>query len=240
MAQAEAAANADHAELARFDAVAARWWDRDGPMRALHDLNPARLAYIAARCPMRGARVLDVGCGGGILSEALAVAGSEVSAIDLAAEALLAARLHAAESGLAIDYQQRSVESLAEEAAGRFDLVCCMEMLEHVPDPGAILAACARLLKPGGWLMLSTLNRHPKAFALGIVAAEYLLGLLPRGTHRYDRFIKPSELRRCLRGLGLEGIEFSGLHYDPIGRQARQGEDLSVNYLAAARKPGLS
>ena len=176
--------NVDSQEVARFNEVAARWWDADGPFRPLHELNPERLAFIAARQPLQGARIVDIGCGGGILSEALARAGAQVTAIDLAPEALDVARLHAIESGVAVDYRLVSAEALAAELPGQFDAVTCLEMLEHVPDPQSVLRACAALLKPGGRLFLSTLNRTPKAFALGIVGAEYVLGLLPRGTHR--------------------------------------------------------
>jgi 2-polyprenyl-6-hydroxyphenyl methylase/3-demethylubiquinone-9 3-methyltransferase len=230
------AGNADSRELARFDSVAARWWDPDGPFRPLHELNPQRVAFISERQPLAGARVLDIGCGGGILSEALARAGAAVVAVDLASEALDVARLHALESGIAVDYRLQSAEQLAEEMPAAFDAVTCLEMLEHVPDPLSVLRACRALLKPGGRLFLSTLNRTPKAFALGIVGAEYLLGLLPRGTHRYDRFLKPSELRRALTDLGFDDIEFQGLRYDPFTRRAERIGDLAVNYLVAATR----
>lgn len=229
--------NVDSQEVARFNEVAARWWDADGPFRPLHELNPERLAFIAARQPLKGARIADIGCGGGILSEALARAGAQVTAIDLAPEALDVARLHAIESGLAVDYRLISAEALAAELPGQFDAVTCLEMLEHVPDPLSVLRACAGLLKPGGRLFLSTLNRTPKAFALGIVGAEYVLGLLPRGTHRYERFLKPSELRRALVDLGFGELEFEGLSYDPFTRRARRNADLSINYLVAAVRP---
>lgn len=229
--------NVDSQEVARFNEVAARWWDADGPFRPLHELNPERLAFIAARQPLQGARIADIGCGGGILSEALARAGAEVTAIDLAPEALDVAKLHAIESGLTVDYRLVSAEALAAEMPGQFDAVTCLEMLEHVPDPVSVLRACAALLKPGGRLFLSTLNRTPKAFALGIVGAEYVLGLLPRGTHRYERFLKPSELRRALVDLGLDQLEYEGLSYDPFTRRARRNADLSINYLVAAVRP---
>ncbi len=228
-------ANADAQELARFGAISERWWDPEGPFRPLHDLNPVRLAFIADRQPLGHARVADIGCGGGILSEALARAGASVVGLDLAEEAVAAARVHAAASGLAIDYQTLSVEDYAAQHGGSFDAVVCMEMLEHVPDPRAVIEACARLCKPGGRLFLSTLNRTPKAFALGIVAAEYVLGLVPRGTHRYDRFLKPSELRRALIEIGCSGIEFRGMGYDPLARSATLSDDLSINYLVAAQ-----
>ncbi|MBK9654479.1 MAG: bifunctional 2-polyprenyl-6-hydroxyphenol methylase/3-demethylubiquinol 3-O-methyltransferase UbiG [Rhodanobacteraceae bacterium] len=226
--------NVDSQELARFDSVAARWWDLQGPFRPLHELNPQRLAFIAQRQPLAGMRVVDIGCGGGIMSEALARAGAEVVALDLAPEALDVARLHALEAGVRVDYRLQSAEDLAVEMAGQFDAVSCLEMLEHVPDPVSVLRACATLLKPGGRLFLSTLNRTRKAFALGIVGAEYVLGLLPRGTHRYERFLKPSELRRALRDLGFDDIEFEGLKYDPFSRHVERNQDLSVNYLVAA------
>jgi 2-polyprenyl-6-hydroxyphenyl methylase/3-demethylubiquinone-9 3-methyltransferase len=229
--------NADPAELDRFGRLAARWWDPDGESRPLHDLNPVRLRYVAERVNLRGARVLDVGCGGGLLSEALAKSGAEVTALDLSPDVLEAARLHLYESGLKVDYREISVEDLAEQMPGAFDVVTCMEMLEHVPDPASVIEACARLLKPGGRLLLSTLNRTPKAFALAIVGAEHLLRLLPRGTHRYAQFIRPSELARGLREAGLELEDISGLHYNPLSRRAWIAEGTDVNYLACAHKP---
>ncbi|MBK8067768.1 MAG: bifunctional 2-polyprenyl-6-hydroxyphenol methylase/3-demethylubiquinol 3-O-methyltransferase UbiG [Rhodanobacteraceae bacterium] len=229
--------NVDSQEVARFNEVAARWWDADGPFRPLHELNPERLAFIAARQPLKGACIVDIGCGGGILSEAMARAGAQVTAIDLAPEALDVAKLHALESGIAVDYRLVAAEALAAEMPGQFDAVTCLEMLEHVPDPLSVLRACAALLKPGGRLFLSTLNLTPKAFALGIVGAEYVLGLLPRGTHRYERFLKPSELRRALVDLGFDQLEYEGLSYDPFTRHARRSADLSINYLVAAVRP---
>jgi len=228
--------NADPAELAKFNRLAARWWDPEGESRPLHDLNPARLRYISERCSVRGKRVLDLGCGGGLLSEAMAREGADVVGIDLAADVIEIAQLHLYESGLQVDYRQQSVEDLAAAEAGSFDVVACMEMLEHVPDPAAVLAAAARLLRPGGQLFVSTLNRTPQAFAAAIVGAEYLLRLLPRGTHRYASFIRPSELAEWLRVVGFELNDVSGLHYQPLTRRAWVGPGTAVNYVAWATK----
>src|SRR5882724_7357692 len=228
--------NVNPAETAKFDRLAARWWDTNGESRPLHDLNPARLNYIAERIRLRGAQVLDVGCGGGILSEALAAAGADVTGIDLAPRVLEVARLHLHESGQKVDYREISAEALAAEMPAMFDAITCMELLEHVPDPGSVISACAALLKPGGCLFLSTLNRTPAAFALAIVGAEYALNLLPRGTHHYAQFIRPSELAASLRGAGLELEDLSGLAYNPLMRRARILQSTQVNYLACARK----
>lgn len=233
----EPRANVSQAELDKFDVLAHRWWDPNGESRPLHDLNPVRLAYVKDRAELRGVEALDVGCGGGLLSEALARGGATVTAIDLAPQVLAVARLHLHESELTVDYRQISAEALADEMPGRFAVVTCMEMLEHVPDPASVIAACARLLAPGGRLFLSTLNRTPQAFALAIVGAEYMLRLLPRGTHHYAQFIKPSELGAWLRAAGLELEDVSGLHYEPFTRRAWRGAGTSVNYLACARKP---
>ena len=229
--------NLSQAELDKFDELAQRWWDPDGPQKALHALNPVRLDYVAQRAPLMGAAALDVGCGGGLLSEALAKAGAAVTAIDLAPNLLKVARLHGLESGIKVGYRQVAVEVLADEAAGSFDVVTCMEMLEHVPDPAAIVAACARLLKPGGRLFLSTLNRTPAAFALAIVGAEYVARLLPKGTHLYRDFIKPAELARMLRDAGLQLEDVTGLLYEPWRNGARLSTRTEVNYLACAYKP---
>ena len=229
--------NFSQAELDKFDDLAQRWWDPSGPQKALHALNPARLGYVAARAALHDAKVLDVGCGGGLLSEALAKAGARVTAIDLAPNLLKVARLHGLESGIKVEYRQQPVEALAEEAPTSFDAVTCMEMLEHVPDPASIVRACATLLKPGGRLFLSTLNRTPAAFALAIVGAEYVARLLPKGTHQYRDFIKPSELARLLREAGLELEDVSGLMYEPWRNAARIVRRTDVNYLACARKP---
>jgi 2-polyprenyl-6-hydroxyphenyl methylase/3-demethylubiquinone-9 3-methyltransferase len=229
--------NFSQAELDKFGALAQRWWDPQGPQKPLHALNPVRLEYVADRATLDGARVLDVGCGGGLLSEALAESGASVTAIDLAPELVKVARLHALESGAKVDYRLQSVESLAAEMPGAFDAVTCMEMLEHVPDPGAIIGACATLLRPGGRLFLSTLNRTPAAFALAIVGAEYIARLLPKGTHAYRDFIRPSELAGWLRESGFELEDVSGLMYEPWRNGARLTSRTDVNYLAAARKP---
>lgn len=229
--------NASQAELDKFNSLASRWWDPQGPQKALHALNPPRLRYVAERVALRGAEVLDVGCGGGLLSEALAAEGARVTAIDLAPDLLKVARLHGLESGVAVDYREQSVESLAAERPAAFDAITCMELLEHVPDPVSVVAACASLLKPGGRLFLSTLNRTPAAFALAIVGAEYVARMLPRGTHRYRDFIRPSELAAWLRGAGLQLEDVSGLAYAPWRDAASISRRTDVNYLACARKP---
>jgi 2-polyprenyl-6-hydroxyphenyl methylase / 3-demethylubiquinone-9 3-methyltransferase len=229
--------NFSQAELDKFNELAHRWWDPEGPQKALHALNPARLGYVAERVALRGARVLDVGCGGGLLSEALAGEGAQVTAIDLAPDLLKIARLHGLESGAKVDYQLTSVEALAEQAPATFDAITCMEMLEHVPDPASVLNACATLLKPGGHLFVSTLNRTPAAFALAIVGAEYIARLLPKGTHQYRDFIKPSELATWLRNSGMQLEDISGLMYEPWRNAARVTRRTDINYLACACKP---
>ena len=229
--------NFSQAELDKFDELAQRWWDPNGPQKALHALNPARLGYVAERVQLRDATVLDVGCGGGLLSEALAQAGAKVTAIDLAPNLLKVARLHGLESGIKVNYREMPVEALAAEAPASFDAITCMEMLEHVPDPGSVIDACSRLLKPGGQLFLSTLNRTPAAFALAIVGAEYVARVLPKGTHQYRDFIKPSELAKWLRAADLELEDVSGLMYEPWRNSARVVSRTDVNYLACARKP---
>lgn len=229
--------NVDPAEIAKFGRLAGRWWDPDGESRPLHDLNPVRLAYIAERTALRGARALDVGCGGGILSESLARAGAEVTAIDLSPEVIEVARLHLLESALTVDYRLLGVEALADESPAAFDVVSCMEMLEHVPDPRSVVEACARLLRPGGRLFVSTLNRTPAAFAAAILGAEHVLRLLPRGTHHYAQFIRPSEMAAHLRATGLELEHLAGIAYNPFTRGARLTESVSVNYIACAVRP---
>lgn len=238
-----APANVNPAEVAKFSALANRWWDPDGPQAPLHVLNPARLGYVSARQPLRGARVLDVGCGGGLLSEAMAREGARVLGLDLSPELIDIAKLHRLESTqggaiLDLDYRVQAVEALADAEPASFDAITCMEMLEHVPEPGSILEACARLLKPGGRLFVSTINRTPAAFALAIVGAEYIAGLLAKGTHDYRSFIKPSEITRVLRAVGLDVEDASGLHYDPLRKSAKVAPGTRVNYLLSARKPG--
>ena len=228
--------NVDPAEIAKFDSAAPRWWDPDGEFRPLHDLNPARLDYIEARAGLAGLCVLDVGCGGGLLAEGMARRGARVTGIDLAPEAIQVARLHALETGTAVDYRHVAVEALADSDPAGYDLVTCLEMLEHVPDPAAIVASLSRLVRPGGHVICSTINRNAKAFALAIVGAEYVLRLLPMGTHQYARLIRPSELSRWARTAGLELADLAGLEYDPAGRKARIGGDVSVNYLAHYRR----
>ena len=230
--------NYDPAELAKFSALAHRWWDPTSEFRPLHEINPLRLAHIEKLVGgLAGKRVLDVGCGGGILTEAMAARGAVVTGIDLADKPLKVATLHGMESGSHVEYRLIAAEALAAEAPQSFEVVTCMEMLEHVPDPAAILAACATLLRPGGRLVVSTLNRTPAAFALAIVGAEYVARILPRGTHQYRDFIKPSELAKWLREAGLELEDVSGLMYEPWRNSARVVGRTDVNYLACARKP---
>jgi 2-polyprenyl-6-hydroxyphenyl methylase/3-demethylubiquinone-9 3-methyltransferase len=231
--------NVDPAEVDKFDALATRWWDPNSEFKTLHDINPLRLQWIERHCGgLQGKRALDVGCGGGLLSEAMANAGAEVTGIDLAGSSLRTARLHLLESGLEVDYRQVPVEELAEECPGTFDVVSCMEMLEHVPDPASVVRACASLVKPGGELFLSTINRNPKAYAFVIIGAEYLLRMLPTGTHDYDKFITPAELGRWIRQAELETIGMTGLTYNPLSRHYRLDDnDISVNYLVHCHRP---
>ncbi len=232
--------NADPAELAKFQALASRWWDPTSEFKPLHQINPLRLGWIERHCggSIRGLDAIDVGCGGGILAEAMAISGARVAGIDLADKPLKVAELHALESGVPVHYEKIAVEDMAAREPASRDLVTCMEMLEHVPDPAAVVAACARLAKPGGYLFFSTINRNPKSFLFAIVGAEYLLRLLPRGTHEFDKLIKPSELVGATRRAGLDLIEMTGLTYNPLTQTYRlQPGDVSVNYMLALRKP---
>lgn len=228
--------NIDRAEQQKFDRIAASWWDPDGESRPLHDLNPARLAYITERVDLKGARVVDVGCGGGILSESMAGQGAIVTGIDIAAKALAVARLHLHESGCQVDYQHVTAEDWAREHPSDAAVVTCMEMLEHVPDPTSVVAACASMLQTGGHLFMSTLNRNAMSFAVAIVGGEYITRIIPKGTHQYDRFIKPSELCQWLRTSGMRVEEITGIHYNPLERTARTGGHVQVNYLIHATK----
>ena len=235
-ANASAASNVDGAEIAHFSEMAADWWDAAGPGRTLHEINPCRVAWITQRWAAAGQRVLDVGCGGGLLTESLARAGAQATGIDASAALIEIARDHAAQAGLAIDYQAITAEAHAQALPGHYNAVACMELLEHVPDPSRLLAACHALLAPGGELFLSTLNRTPVAFGSAILVAEHLLRLLPKGTHQYRRFIRPSELARWLRTAGFEVLAMDGMTYDPWSRSARLTRDVSVNYLLHARR----
>jgi 2-polyprenyl-6-hydroxyphenyl methylase/3-demethylubiquinone-9 3-methyltransferase len=228
--------NVDPAELQKFSELAHRWWDPAGSFRPLHEINPLRLDWIDQRAALAGKRVLDVGCGGGILSESMSARGAEVLGIDLADKPLRVAQLHALETGARVRYRPVSAEDLAREAAGSFDVITCMEMLEHVPDPASTVSACAALARPQGWVFFSTINRNARAFLMAIVGAEYVLGLLPRGTHEYARFIRPSELARAARDCGLQLEELRGMSYEPFGRSYRLDADTRVNYLMACRK----
>ena len=223
--------NADPLELDKFSQLAHRWWDPLGEFRPLHEMNPARQAWIDRHAGLSGKKILDVGCGGGILAEGMASAGADVTGIDLSEKALGVAKLHLLESGRKVNYRLIAAEELAAEMAGAFDIVTCMEMLEHVPDPGSIVAACAALVKPGGHVFFSTLNRNPKSYALAVVGAEYVLGLLPKGTHDYERFIKPSELSRWAKSVGLEPDELIGMAYNPFTRKCSLRANTDVNYL---------
>jgi 2-polyprenyl-6-hydroxyphenyl methylase/3-demethylubiquinone-9 3-methyltransferase len=229
--------NADPAELAKFGALAHRWWDPTSDFKPLHDINPLRLDYIARRSRgLEGKHALDVGCGGGILTEAMATAGAKVIGIDLSDKALSVARLHQLESGVEVDYRLITAETLAADQPGSFDIVTCMELLEHVPDPASTIGACATLVKPGGLVVFSTINRNPKAYLFAVIGGEYLLRLLPRGTHDYARFIKPSELAGFARRAGLEADDLIGMTYNPLNRTYRLEADTSINYIATFRR----
>jgi 2-polyprenyl-6-hydroxyphenyl methylase/3-demethylubiquinone-9 3-methyltransferase len=223
--------NVDPAEIEKFSKLAHRWWDPQGEFRPLHDINPLRLEWIARHANLKGAAVLDIGCGGGILAEAMAQRGAHVTGIDLSEKALRVAELHLHESQLSIKYAKASAEDYAATHAAEFDVVTCMELLEHVPEPASMVAACARLVRPGGQAFFSTINRNPKSYLFAVVGAEYVLGLLPKGTHDYMRFIKPSELSRWSRAAGLRADELVGMSYNPITRRYRLGRDCDVNYL---------
>ena len=223
--------NADQGELEKFSQLAHRWWDPSSDFKPLHDINPLRLEWIDDRCGLAGKRVLDVGCGGGLLSEGMCEKGATVTGIDLSDKALSVARLHLLESGHQVDYRKIAAEELAAECAGSYDVVTCMEMLEHVPDPASPVAACAALAGPGGHVFFSTINRNPKAYLLAVIGAEYVLRMLPRGTHDYARFIKPSELLRWARRVGLDALELRGMSYNPFGGRYTLGRDTDVNYL---------
>lgn len=230
--------NVDAGEIAKFEALASRWWDADGEFRPLHQINPLRANFIDQHSPVAGKHLLDVGCGGGILSESMAQRGARVTGIDMGEAPLSVARIHQLESGVEVDYLQSTAEELAAKRPGEFDIVCCLEMLEHVPDPAAVVEACARLVAPGGSLYFSTINRNPKAFLFAIVGAEHILRLLPSGTHEYSKFIRPSELAGWLRQTGLVLQAMTGLTYNPVTRRYRlQPEDVSVNYMLRATRP---
>jgi 2-polyprenyl-6-hydroxyphenyl methylase/3-demethylubiquinone-9 3-methyltransferase len=228
--------NLDPEEIAKFASLAPIWWDRNGAFKALHDINGLRVGYINGRVPLAGRRVLDLGCGGGILAEAMAALGASVTGIDAAEAPLAVARLHRESSGVAVDYRLATAEQFAEEACGRFDVVACMELLEHVPDPASIVAASARLVKPGGDVFFATLNRNPKSFLFAIIGAEYLLRLVKKGTHSYRRFVKPSELKGWSQAGGLAFQDLSGLHYNPFTRTYTLGGNAHVNYLMHFRR----
>lgn len=230
--------NVDPQELAKFSELAHRWWDPNSEFRPLHQINPLRLEWIDQLVGLRSKKVVDIGCGGGILSESMAVKGADVLGIDLADKSLKVAQLHAMESGVSnLRYQSIAAEDLASQAPAAFDVVTCMEMLEHVPDPSSVVRACTTLVKPGGWVFFSTINRNPKSFLMAIVGAEYILKLLPKGTHEYARLIKPSELARWTRDSGLQGIEMKGMQFNPLTQRYWLSGDTSVNYLMACRKP---
>ena len=229
--------NVDPLEIEKFQALASRWWDRDSEFKPLHDINPLRVDYIEKYAgDLTGRSILDIGCGGGILAEALAVKGAQVTGIDMAEKSIRVAQLHLHESRLAVDYQKTSVEQMAAQETAEFDVITCLEMLEHVPDPTSVIQAAATLLKPGGNLFISTINRNPKAFVFAILGAEYILKLLPRGTHAYKKFIKPSELARVIRQQQLEVLDITGMTYNPITRHYKLGSNIDVNYLMHCRK----
>ena len=226
--------NADPAELDKFGDLAHRWWDPNSEFKPLHDINPLRLGWIDSQISLAGKRILDVGCGGGLLSEGMAIFGADVTGIDLSEKPLAVARLHLLESGQKVDYRKIAVEQLADEMPGAFDAVTCLEMLEHVPNPSSVIAACARLVKPGGQVFFSTLNRNAKSYLFAVIGAEYVMKMLPKGTHDYAKFIKPSELARWAKMAGLEPEELIGMNYNPLNQQYTLGPDTKVNYLMRA------
>jgi 2-polyprenyl-6-hydroxyphenyl methylase/3-demethylubiquinone-9 3-methyltransferase len=228
--------NVDPDEIEKFERLAGRWWDPNSEFKPLHDINPLRLDYIDRIAALQDKRVMDVGCGGGLLTEAMAQRGATVTGIDMGKTPLSVARLHQHESGLDIDYRQATAEQVAQEQAGTYDVVTCLEMLEHVPDPAATIAACAQLITDEGYVFLSTINRNPKAWLFAVVGAEYLLNLLPKGTHDYSKFIRPSEIEEWARAAGLQLTDLTGMSYNPLTRDYRLGSDVSVNYLACFRK----
>jgi len=230
--------NVDPDEIAKFESLATRWWDPDSEFKPLHEINPLRTDFIAQRVDLAGKRILDVGCGGGLLTEALAARGADVTGIDMGEAPLSVARLHLRISGLDVTYRQIQAEALAEEEPGTYDIVTCLEMLEHVPRPAEVIAACAKLVKPGGSVFFSTINRNPKSFLFAIVGAEYILNLLPKGTHEYDKLIKPSELDGWARDAGLGTREITGMHYNPVSKVYRLGPGVSVNYLMWTERGG--
>jgi len=232
--------NIDQAELDKFGALAERWWDTESEFKPLHAINPLRLGYILERVDLKDAKVVDVGCGGGILSESLAQQGAQVTGIDMSEAPLNVARLHLYESEQQVDYQQITAEQLASEQAGSYDIVTCMEMLEHVPDPASVIQACQQLLKPGGWAFFSTINRNPKSYLFAIIGAEYVLKLLPKGTHDYARFIRPSELSRWARASNLLVEDITGMEYNPFSQHYYLSQNSSVNYLLATQKELLA
>lgn len=229
--------NVDPNEIRKFDEIASRWWDSNSEFKPLHDINPLRLNYIDQHCGgLKGKKVIDVGCGGGILAESMAMRGANVTGIDMGETPLSVARLHSLETGIELDYQQITAEQMAENRAGEFDVVTCMEMLEHVPAPESVIQACSKLVKPGGHVFFSTINRNPKAFMLAIVGAEYVLNMLPKGTHEYSKFIKPSELETQARAANLKARDMTGMTYNPIFQTYKLGNDVDVNYIMYFKK----
>lgn len=229
--------NVDPAEIAKFEALASRWWDKTSEFKPLHDINPLRVNYIDERASLAGKKVLDVGCGGGILSEAMAHRGAEVHGIDMGEAPLAVAQLHSLESGVSVNYRQITAEDLADQEPGTYDIVTCLEMLEHVPSPQSVIEACQKLLKPGGHLFLSTINRNPKSYLFAIIGAEHVLKLLPKGTHEYNKFIKPSELGTYVRNANLEMLDLTGMTYNPFIKEYKLSRDVDVNYLMHTKKP---